>query len=245
MKKIAYALSLSAALSLSSVSVGFAEQAPLSASTQKSINLNEKEAESIKQAFTRIGVNPETQLKLINKIESGQLLDSINPDKQHLGITSKSVEETDVTYTENIITTYPDGSLKKTSITRAKLTAPTYPISTMGSGVKPGQTTCGSGYCSIQNALVYSETGVWTAQFSADYTLVDGDNNDYISDVSDYQISTSLFTSYSEPNLRIEKRNESLEGPAKASLIFILKTLSGSITQSVLFYVQNNSTYVS
>ncbi|NEN84133.1 DUF5626 family protein [Paenibacillus elgii] len=237
MKKIS-TLALIASLSMSFAAVGSAEDAlKPSTSTQVQVNqtkLSQRDIDGLKQGFTEFGVSPTTQESLIKKIEAGQLIDSINPEMKDKGFAVETTAETEDSIIRTTKVTFPDGSVRVQNVSEPKQTI--FP-----SAVEGGLKQCGSGYCTVTDATVSDSAVVFKADFKASYTLVDGDFNDSISSVRDYHITTYGGT-YSNADLKIDKQNESLEGPARASLRFAWTAWNGSTTSTYYLhlYVGNN-----
>lgn len=60
-----------------------------------------------------LGIQSETQTSLVNKLESGQMIDSDNPEMRDQGVT----EQIKISDKETIIrTTFPDGSVRQSKI---------------------------------------------------------------------------------------------------------------------------------
>lgn len=76
------------------------------AATEKSIILTDLEKQSMIDEFVRYGVNDSTARKLVEKYESGQLLDSMKSDIHAISTTSK-----DLGNVVEVTRTYPDGSI--------------------------------------------------------------------------------------------------------------------------------------
>jgi len=128
----------------------------------------EQQINSIKEEYS----DPKTQKNLIEKVNKGEMLDNINPEKKALGKKEKINETT-------TLITYPDGSKEEYGIdySEAKF------FDEKGNEVQPkkqalkgekgpqgsisgGDWTSGSGYSCVRGAKVYSKV---ISQFSASY----------------------------------------------------------------------------
>lgn len=157
----------------------------------KTVKLTEKEMiKSIKEKYK----DSDVANKLIEKRKKGELFDSENPKKRHLGI-KKQIHK----YTT--ITTFPDGSVIEekvdfsdatfydedgnvinnpfTPLTNTELEelekAEEPEFSTMASVISGGSWSSGSGYRCVNGINVQKEVwGRYGAEYSADFCLYDG-----------------------------------------------------------------------
>ncbi|MNP12535.1 hypothetical protein D3C76_1047700 [compost metagenome] len=202
-------------------SSAFAENSALSNIEAAKLNVNPTviyDEEELKANFDELGIDEQTQKTLLEKLKGGEMLDSINPTKQHEGITTKvSNQEIGLLAQPNspflyTRTVFPDGSVSIQSVT-------------------PGEgTICGSGYCNYQNAKVYYSNTVVTASFLANFTIVNGGFS-YISDAWQPSVKTFISTSFSDLNLAITRPTETLQYSAQASMTWIFSSAAGSTNQ--------------
>lgn len=187
---------LTTALAITMLGAAF----PIGASAeQKNPILSEKERKSINDIFDFQGVDAKTKEKLIEKIESGKLLDSSNLEmKDKAKITKKNFVEADGSVTHQTKAVYPDGS-----------------VSTLSIG--GGTVSCGSGYCNFTKRKISATNGAVIASYYSDYSIVNG-ANDTISRAYDYEISG--VGGVGNIKLELVKGTESLSGPAEADLRF-------------------------
>lgn len=221
LKKISSIL-ITGVLILSSSTSVFAEQGDPSNSDSTKISINPtviNDKESIRENFNELGIDSDTQEKLLKKIENGELLDSENPEKINEGVTTKSSNPINNILGKSINsagyttrTVFPDGSISILSVTP-------------GTG-----TVCGSGYCNYQNTKIYSSNTVVTASFLANFTIVNGGYS-YISYVWDPSVRTFISTSFSNLSLNITRPSESLQFSAQASMTWIYSSVAGSQNQ--------------
>ncbi|NQX46610.1 hypothetical protein HQN87_14820 [Paenibacillus tritici] len=228
-KKIGSIL-ISGVLMLSLSSSVFAEQGDPSNPDSTVISVNPtviNDQESIRDNFNELGINVDTQKKLLGKMERGELLDSQNPAKINEGITTKSSNPKNnvlgkstnsAGYTTR--TVFPDGSISILSVTP-------------GAG-----TVCGSGYCNYQSTKIYSSNTVVTASFLANFTIVNGGYS-YISNVWEPSVRTFISTSFSNLSLNITRPSESLQFSAQASMTWIFSSIAGSQNQYLNLDVKN------
>ncbi|MEC0168153.1 hypothetical protein [Paenibacillus graminis] len=239
MKKL-FASLVSVVMMLSFSSVGFASEAPtsLSADTKSEIKLH----------LTKdLGVSEIIANSLIEKIESGELPDSDNPEKAGTGVTSTSTES-DKTVARTV---FPDGSVIISTVDTTNATVEVVEpkenniepggMTTMGSPTG-GWTESGSGYKKFYNTTVYEESTLVQARFQADYVLVNG-SYDYISRVSDgfakgiggYCTGQNLFI--------IGTGYQTYDSPARATLAFTYVGINGtwSTDFKLQLYVMNDS----
>lgn len=211
----------------------------VNASATSSTEITSKSIKDIKTNLSAMGVDSKTQNSLIDKLKSGQIWDSMNPEMQDKGIVSTTssidLDGNKVTITKTV---YPDGSVSVVSIT--------VPSKSNGSGdivtpqdVGGGSSSCGSGYCNTYGAKVDGGNGVVTASFLADYSIVNGG---YDSILKVYQPSVKVyFGSYenvSGPN--ILRAQETQYQSARAYMSWTYKSSAGSATQYLNLDIRNN-----
>lgn len=239
MKKFAI-LSMSAFISFGFINNIFISDVKAS-SIEKNSNTfySNIDLEEVKNNLTSLGIDEETQNKLINKLINGEVWDSLNP---------KCLEKVPKSFFnisfDNPINRYefPDGSVIEVGIK--------FPegfeldnIERAGS-ISGGTSSSGTGYSSIKGAEIYRYAGMYSLGFYADFTLVNG-GYDYISNVySPWTKSAASNITY--PELLIYSKNESISGPARAELRAQVDYLGivGSETVWVTLNVGNNQAWV-
>lgn len=161
--------------------------------------LSEKDRIIVNENFDVQGIDSKTKEKLIKKLESGELLDSMNLEMKDTAIISENkILEIDGSVTEETRAVYPDGSISTRSIS-------------------DGTTSCGTGYCNFKGRKISATNGAVKASFLADYSIVNG-SYDTISRAYDYLITG--VGSLANINLSLVKGTEDLSGPAEADLRF-------------------------
>ena len=177
----------------------------VNAETKGILTLQEKQ--EITKAFRKDGLEEDTITSLIEKLDNGEQIDSMNPEKDP--ISKYSTTNKDGEQVEKLI--YEDGSYAITTISSPNA------ISNRAS-ISGGNVINGSGYKDVKGAKISHSTGTVEVYFYADYTSVAG-RKSYISNVYDYKINVRLGY-YTLESFGIVKKNEDLNGPAKASLNF-------------------------
>ncbi|MDP4099136.1 hypothetical protein OIN60_20665 [Paenibacillus sp. P96] len=228
-KKKIGAVLLSASLIMSFTTSVFAEELGEVSEGTSTTSISEQELQNVKANFAEMGIDEETQSKLIEKLIRGGLIDSLNPEKQSLGVTSttfnslsSSSEESKALAGYTARTVYPDGSVRIQSVTPG-----------------PGS-ACGSGYCNIVDAKVEDGNGVVTASFLADYSIVN-QGYDSITRVSTPQVKTHFggFNQLKGPT--IARAKETSNQSARAQMSWVYNPAAGSATQYLFLDVQNDS----
>lgn len=207
MSKVIAAALLILSVQSTTANIGLA----MESNDSKEINLNlisslsNEDIEELKTFLSCYGVDDLTIVNLINKLQNGELLDSINPEKQHLGIVEKIGNEREKV-------TYPDGSIVIKGIDNIQNRA-----------ISGGTVSSGTGYSSRIGARIYHNAGLINCEFYADYTNVQG-GYDIIEKVYRYDIRV-LGGSFTGATLAINKKYENSQGNAWASLRFKVSTL--------------------
>jgi hypothetical protein len=191
------------------------------------------------------GMDKATQQKLINKIKKGEILDANRPEMQSKAKIETFMQVNDEGVLEEVTKlTYPDGSI---SVTTKEIpnegSGATGDVGALAVDTSTGKVSCGTGYCNFYNVKVSHLSGFVYAKFYADFTIVHG-YYDYISRVYDYSI-IMVPGSFSVTSFRINKAQESLSGPAYATLEWI-GSLPGDIfsaTFRLRLYVGNDKYY--
>lgn len=189
---------------------------------------NSKIRNEVIQAFIEDGLEEEEIEVILEKIDDGETLDSINPESEPI-----SEEITFDLYgnqTEKLI--FEDGSYSLTSII---LPNSILPLS-LGGNFSGGTITSGSGYQSIKGALVYHSLGIFRFGYNVDYTFVAGGNS-YISRAyNEYYTET-----VSKAEVGVYRTYQSGSTPALACLQFKYINLFYSFNFTVLGTTANAS----
>ncbi|MGL3067072.1 MULTISPECIES: hypothetical protein [Planococcus] len=194
--------------------------------------LTKEDVNHLKSFLTEYGVEEPVQQKLIAKIRSGKLWDSLNESSEI--VNSKTVEKDDGIET---IETFNDGSVKITTIDPAKVEEGVVKTDSEGDvitplGVTPGTISTGTGYATYSNAKVYMKTGIADAHFYANFTLLSGSSKDYISSVRGAWVGTFGGTA-NNISLSIIRKYETLDNPAQAQLKFQYVAAGGTASSIV------------
>lgn len=191
----------------------------------------------VKDFLNQYGVTESTQNELIEKINNGQILDSMKEGAEAVSV--YKINNSDVVET---VAVYPDGSISVTGIEPNNDEFREHDNITPFA-IEGGSIISGSGYTGYKDRRVYHNTGIINAQFQADYTIVNG-GNDFISNVYDEKIMVFL-GNHSNTNLKIVRRTETLDNPAQAKLSFDLKYYTGAFSGNVFLqlFVGNNRAY--
>lgn len=163
--------------------------------------LKESDLKTLTQMFENHNIDKDTQKFLIEKLENGQLWDSV------LGKQPIYSVKLDESTTKEI---FEDGSFCITSVEAVKdEELNPYDISI-------GKVVTGTGYSNYTKAKVYKYLGLINCAFYADFTLIDGVGS-YISRVYDDSITT-IGISIKNSSLSIRIPKESYNQPAEAVL---------------------------
>lgn len=193
-------------------------------SSYNSIKANNIEDIKLKNAFIEAGVEIDKVDSLIEKVQNGELIDSMNPEVQPIDVTVKTVGKSVITTSE-----YPDGSTSEITITpKANFT--------VDGEVLGGNKTGGSTWFGWTNAEVRATWGVVNCYFHAD--MNGGYGSATITKVYDYGITTSGGT-YSNPSLSIIRANaDSRSGTvAEARLSFRATAVNGYADTTVKLHL--------
>lgn len=224
MKKIILSALLSVSLLIS--------VAPVSFASSDNNQLSSEVINEITSNMNDLGIPDSVQSNLISKIESGEILDSNNPDMQNQGVT----EVSDSGNIKVFETTFPDGSVTRSSIDESSAVITDIPYINPLASVEGGSATGGSGYRVYTGVSVISEDPFIKCRFKVDYYLID--KNSYISDVYDDFIS-ALGGTYNRVYFGIDNKTESSSKPARATLSFdAAKTGYFMKTYKLFFYLQ-------
>lgn len=207
------------ALVLVAAVVIFSAQVSLAAS-EKVVLTNQQE-EMMRQNLTELGIDKPTQSKLIEKLNKGEIWDSMDPKKveEAEGKLKVSIKEPVKRHT------FPDGSVVQIQL----------------SG---GTSSCGTGYCVYRGVEVRKTDGSATGKFKADYTIISS-GYDSISSVYDPEILI-LGGTYSNDSLVINIPQETVSYAAQATLKFTVSlNNTGTSTYYLKLYVGSNSAWQS
>lgn len=206
---------------------------------QEQTQISQNDIIQLKTFLNDYGVNQKTQNTLLNKLESGEIWDSLKKNEKPTH--SYETENNDVTEKVEV---YKDGSIIVTSInyeeveevneiSENKLISPL--------AVSPGTVTGGSGYKNFKKAKVYYNSGIANAHFYANFTIVFG-GNDYISNVYDQKV-TAIGGSASDISLKRTRAKETLDNKASAKLSFNFTNFNntGSTTAWLKLFVGKDS----
>lgn len=170
--------------------------------------LTEKDKSEVDDWMKSNGVKKDTRESLIEKLEDGEVWDSMNSSSP------VKVEKLDKS---SIKETYADGSILIKGMEDV-------PVRTLRS-LSGGETSSGSGYQNVKGKKVYVYGGTINAQFYADYTLVNN-GYDYISKVYNKKV-VGVGMVASNVDLGITQTKENGNGPAEATLDFEITSIGG------------------
>lgn len=164
----------------------------------------------INKQFTELGIEKNTRKHLLEKIQNGELLDSMK--KEYAQKAPDYIVRNDGVYEEHF--SYPDGSVKVLRINTGVFTG----------HITGGSQSSGSYWYVWNNAKVSATWGVVTASFRADFEGANGAG--IIHRVYDYSIQTAGGT-FSQAKLTKDRANASQSDPARATLFFIATAVNG------------------
>lgn len=199
----------------------------------------EKDVLAIQEFFNKYNVDLTTQNDLLNKLEKGEVWDSLKENTQPINIIESSDEEGN----KEQIEVYEDGSISVTTIAPEIVETfdepfeqPLLETPTSGSGtglIQPmdvhigtGTVTSGSGYRAYKHVQVRKSIGIADAHFYADFTLVQG-GMDFIQRVYDYKL-VGQGGSANFNSLRIVRAKETQDYKASAKLDFTFVLVNGA-----------------
>lgn len=194
--------------------------------------VTKEDVEYLKDFLTEYGVEKSVQQKLIAKIKSGKIWDSVSEVSEV--VNSQTIKKGDEIET---IDTFKDGSVKITTIDPAQVEEGVVETDSDGElivplGVDPGKISSGSGYTTFTGAKVYMKTGIANAHFYANFTILAGSSKDYISSVRDAWVGTFGGTA-NNISLSIIRKTETLDNPAQAQLKFQYVAAGGTASSIV------------
>lgn len=193
------------------------------------LKLSNEEKQQLTLNMESLGItDKKTQKSLIKKIENGELLDSVNPDK----IAEVPEELLTPTKDSPVVTyTFPDGSVIKNSVEK------------VGIGIQG----CGTGYCNYYEYKVRAEAVVIAAQYYVDFTINQGTSTaDRILRVYNQTASATGVAIISQ-NLSITRAVEDIPNKLKASSNYkiVYGTMGGQLSAHLKFNVGQDSYSVS
>lgn len=219
-------LSLALGLTLSGLpTISNAELQPNSVVAPQKEVLSEELIKEIKNNFTIGGISEETQIRLIEKLKKGELLDAQNPAKVGTGYTQTKeyLDENGVLCTEKK-TTYLDGSVTLESITGGTFEEVEPKVEQRT--ISGGTSRTGSGYVNYYGRKVSRLSGAVYSSFKADYSHVKG-GYDSLSRIYEWDISG--VGSLGNIELKLERGTETSSRNAYGFLRFT-GTISGNYT---------------
>jgi hypothetical protein len=192
--------------------------------TQQKHKLSEAELAELRDKLSDLGINEVTQEKLIEKYENGQPWDSVNPAKL------KQIAPTLRISSNNPVQryTFEDGSVLelKVKVLKEETISSDQAANLMAKKGKEPKPECGTGYCKFYDVLVDGTSGVQSAEFKADFVLVQ-QGYDYISNISDWRIVT-IGGSYTKEDFEINRPKETKNRDAQATLRWTTTAIGGA-----------------
>lgn len=168
----------------------------------------------IKQSLSELNIDEETQIKLINKLEQGEIWDCM--DKSLVAQIPDNYF--DISEDEPIKRyTFPDGSVIEQRIEIPNMMYP--------SAISGGTVSSGSGYSTYKGVKVSKTSGLMGMGFYADYTIVQN-GSDIIENIYDRWVKV-VGGSYSVSTFEITRRTEVSSSPAMAKLIADISWVGG------------------
>ncbi len=195
------------------------------------LKLTNEDLSHLQEELVKYDVEAEIAKSLSEKLNSGQLLDSMTMTEED-AVDSRIKKHLDGS--EEKLYIYPDGSITVAGVEPDKITA-------FAEGIKGGSCRTGTGYTNCTNKVVYYKNpGVWEISFRANYTF-QRSQFDIISRVYNHSVWMIGGTAQ-DPSLRMLKSKENSAGPAKArfSTYLNLGGSYGTLTRSVELRVGNN-----
>lgn len=199
MRKLSAILMITTMLLLSAIQ-GFA--------IENNVKISVENENEIRTNLNELGIYGQTQDNLINKLREGMIWDCMDKNKVSK-IPKNFFDLTESNPVKRYV--FADGSVieKKMEILSKK-------VLVKKGAISGGDTSSGTGYFCVKKAKISTRKGLVGMGFFADYCSVNG-GNDYISSVYDEWIKV-IGGSSSTPSLKIVKKKENLNGPAKAKL---------------------------
>ncbi|MCC4909083.1 hypothetical protein [Microbacterium sp. cx-59] len=177
-------------------------------SAANAAEITSDDSAAFEEFYDRYGVDDATQQRLIQVLESGELLDSMTS-----GAEPVSTVETDAEGSTEIISTFEDGSISVTSLEKPSV-APS--DGTVAPRAVSGCTLYnGGGFASYSNCLVSNGNGTTSLQFRADYSR--SANSASISNWRDAQVVAHYGTA-SAPTLTPVRTTATPQQPAVVTM---------------------------
>lgn len=193
--------------------------------------LEENVKSKIRANLDELSIDKKTQDDLIQKLECGQLWDSMNPDKVSLVPVEDLLPSIDEPVKRFI---FEDGSVIENQIDFSEATIKETYAESYNIAQPRAQIT------HYYGVKVSGKNGTYGGGFYADYYINWDYNQDAIMAVRDSYINVVL-GSYSNKNLKIVKRVENSSGPAEATLTADLTFFNlGGATFHFKMYVGND-----
>lgn len=192
--------------------------------------LTSADIQLIKENMAQLKIEKSTQVRLINKIQSGQLLDSMNPQKVKLAVVSKKTLSNGTSILRSV---YPDGSVSETIIEN---------LEKENSMLMARSSSSGTGYFSNTDVKISVRGITYGYGFFADFTYVHG-SYDYISRIYD-PFANCVGGSISINTPTIDRSQETAWAPAMATMSVqydVAGGIAGSGTHIMKFEVSNDS----
>jgi hypothetical protein len=161
--------------------------------------------QDISQKLTSYGVSQSTSQILIQKLQAGEIWESL--DENAVPISTNSIR---INGFDETIDTFSDGSI---GVTKSEV--PTSALSR--ASLSKCQTSSGTGYVNYSNCLVVRDAIVFLMAFTTDFSIHPGPYNDTISRVYNPYFG-SCFIGCSELTLNLNQKIESATSPANARL---------------------------
>ncbi|HLR95528.1 MAG TPA: hypothetical protein VK053_13455 [Jiangellaceae bacterium] len=224
---------LGAGLAAVSLSVGLL--APAATAAPDLVEVSASEEAASRAFMTEFGVPESTQDDLIEGIKHGDMGLANDPTA-----TPVTVEHTERDGSTLEISRYADGSVAVTEqdIPRDVEEGAVTPQDVTGCSVGGG-----SGFVNYTGCKVHYRTHVFSYGFYANFTIVQGTNNDQITRAYDRFQQYAIGHSRASWSLRVLKGNETSSGPAHAELAITYNILPsfGQVTKGVRLKVGSNT----
>jgi hypothetical protein len=213
----------------------------VSASEINSAQISPEAISNIKQNLAEMGVDQATQAKLIIKLQNGQAWDSMNPAMANEGsLTTNTFSDVSGNKIHQKKVTFPDGSVSVVNVTISEGASSSNGLITPFS-VSGGTSSCGSGYCNYYGVKVSGGNGIITANFLADYSIVNG-GYDSISKVYQGSAKAQIGSISNLQQPTILRASESSSQSASANMTWTYNgTVTGNATQYLILNVGSDS----
>ncbi len=218
MKKIMFLSVLLLSVVLGSFT-SFADQKDIDVIDANEITISNDLKLEIKESLDELGIDETTQDSLINKLEKGEIWDSMDKEQ----VSQIPEDYFNVSEKEPVKRyTFPDGSVieQKIEIPTTKSQSNISP-----SAISGGSVVSGSGYTTYKGVKVSKTSGLMGMGFYANYTFVQG-GSDIIESVYDRWVKV-VGGSYSVDTFQITRKTEVSGNPATAKLIADISWVGG------------------